>query len=76
MLKLLDKNGMDITDECQVCNVPGCLGEPWCSAWGICIESKKEQRTQKEQKLLKGVFELNQLFLEASQRYKMSSHNH
>ena len=36
MLRLFDMNGRDITDELDYCSNPSCLGEPWCSAWGIC----------------------------------------
>ena len=33
MFKIFDKEGRDITNECnQFCNSRGCcLGEPWCS---------------------------------------------
>ena len=48
MLKLLDKNGKDNTDESQYCTVPGSLDELWCSAWSICKESlKKRTRARK-----------------------------
>ena len=36
MLRLYDKNHKDITDNYPRCSNPSCLGEPWCSAWGIC----------------------------------------
>jgi len=38
MLKLYDKDGQDITDQPTncFCDNLACLGEPWCSAWGIC----------------------------------------
>ena len=41
MLRIYDKNNVDITEEFhpgfgQYCQNPSCLGEPWCSAWGIC----------------------------------------
>ena len=37
MLRLFDKDNRDITNKCSVfCDNPACLGEPWCSAWGIC----------------------------------------
>jgi len=36
MLRLFDRENRDITDECEFCDNPACLGEPWCSAWGIC----------------------------------------
>ena len=42
MLRFFDKNQNDITDEIskQYCSNPSCLGEPWCSAWGICSEEQ------------------------------------
>ena len=36
MLRLFDVNNQDITDELDYCSNPSCLGEPWCSVWGIC----------------------------------------
>lgn len=36
MLKFYDENNLEITEEYQYCSNPDCLGEPWCSAWGIC----------------------------------------
>ena len=41
MLRIYDKNNVDITEKFhsgfgQYCQNPSCLGEPWCSAWGIC----------------------------------------
>ena len=40
VILLPDENGEDITNE-QLCYVePDCLGEPWCTAWGICSENK------------------------------------
>ncbi len=42
MLRLYDKYNRDITDSRQYCSSPSCLGQPWCSAWGIC---KEEQLT-------------------------------
>ena len=36
MLRLFDVNGRDMTDELDYCSNPSYLGEPWCSAWGIC----------------------------------------
>ena len=38
MLRFLDQNNVDITDERQYCNYPSCPGEPWCSAWNTCSE--------------------------------------
>ena len=38
MLRLYNSSGRDITDELntEFCANPACLGEPWCSAWGLC----------------------------------------
>ena len=41
MLRFYNVNNRDITDEypfssSERCSDPSCLGEPWCSAWGIC----------------------------------------
>ena len=38
MLKFYDKEGREITNKRTkcVCDNPACLGEPWCSARGIC----------------------------------------
>ena len=50
-------NNVDITDEKENCSNPACLGEPWCSAWGICgaqFENAKEPTqtaSQMEQQL-------------------------
>ena len=47
MLRFFDKEGRDITEEFtstrQYCANPGCLGEPWCSAWGIYQAQEPEQ---------------------------------
>ena len=40
VILLLDENGEDITNEQLYCVEPDCLGEPWCSAWGIWSENK------------------------------------
>ena len=36
MLRLFDSENRDITDQLEYCGNPSCLGEPWCSAFGIC----------------------------------------
>ena len=53
MLKLFDKEGRDITNECtHFCDSLGCLGEPWYSAWGICKDISKElERGETERKM-------------------------
>ncbi len=39
MLRFYDANHQDITNYYPRCSNPSCLGEPWCSAWGICKAS-------------------------------------
>ena len=36
MLRLFDSENRDITDQLEYCGNPSCLGEPWCSAFGVC----------------------------------------
>ena len=36
MLRLFDSENRDITDQLEYCGNPSCLGEPYCSAFGIC----------------------------------------
>ena len=42
MLNFYDKDKKEILFEDQrtFCKNPTCLGEPWCSAWGICKNTK------------------------------------
>ena len=42
MLRLYDSNHKDITGYREYCGNPSCLGEPWCSAWGICSAEQQE----------------------------------
>ena len=35
-VRLFDSENRDITDQLEYCGNPSCLGEPWCSAFGIC----------------------------------------
>ncbi len=46
MLTLYDKDGREIIEESTKCGNTGCLGEPWCSAWGICssLDSSKHAK--------------------------------
>ena len=44
MLRLFDENWVDVTDERQHCEDPSCLGEPWCSSWGICTTAQEPQQ--------------------------------
>ena len=44
MLRLFDKHNRDITGETEYCGHPACLGEPWCSAWGICKTAQEPQQ--------------------------------
>lgn len=40
MLRLYNDKQEDIPNQPrQFCGNPACLGEPWCSAWGICAAS-------------------------------------
>ena len=42
MLKLYDKEGKEIKNECtEFCSNPSCLGEPWCSGWEIWKEQNE-----------------------------------
>ena len=34
-VRLFDSENRDITDQLEYCGNPSCLGEPWCSAFGI-----------------------------------------
>ena len=47
MLNLYDKEGREITNEPTKCDRDNsaCLGEPWCSAWGICTALGSGERT-------------------------------
>lgn len=45
MLRIFDNNNVDITDQRQYCYSPTCLGEPWCSAWGICASANEPVNT-------------------------------
>ena len=45
MLRLFDNNNVDITYQRQYCYSPTCLGEPWCSAWGICASANEPVNT-------------------------------
>ena len=47
MLRFFNENEEDITDELSAtgrCGNPSCLGEPWCSAWGICASYQPQHR--------------------------------
>ena len=67
MLRFYDCDNNDITEEfdcpTEFCTNPACLGEPWCSAWGICRgETLPEMATE----------DLDELFLELSQQLDSS----
>ena len=36
MLRFYDSNNRDVTRDYDCYGSPNCIGEPWCSAWGIC----------------------------------------
>ena len=45
MLRFYDREGYEIDLEQQLttyCDNPTCLGEPWCSAWGLCNNKNME----------------------------------
>ena len=48
MWRFFDNDNNDITDELTssrlYCRNPACLGEPWCSAWGICTATEQEAK--------------------------------
>ena len=48
MLRFFDNDNNDITDELTnsrlYCHNPACLGEPWCSTWGICTATEQEAK--------------------------------
>ena len=83
MLRLFDRNGVDITNQTAYCDNPACLGEPWCTAWGICQASEAETAThimqpqQQEEAcgsgLLKEEQEYDNIFMKLSQQMESSS---
>lgn len=79
MLRLFDANGRDITNKCsEYCNNPTCLGEPWCSAWGICEGTatqpqQKASQMQQESGSGQEEEEYDNLFFELSQQQIDSS---
>ena len=73
VILLLDENGEDITNEELYCVEPDCLGEPWCTAWGICSENKaknleihQEEPTTSEN-IPDNFSEIDQLFKEVKE---------
>ena len=81
MLRFYDKEKRDITDELDspslFCGNPACLGEPWCSAWGICkdvaVEPKNSAAAMEEEEVSGVEQEYTSLFLELSQQLESSS---
>ena len=81
MLRFYDKEKRDITDELDspslFCGNPACLGEPWCSAWGICkdvaVEPKNSAAAMEEEEVSGVEQEYTSLFLELSQQLQSSS---
>ena len=73
VILLLDENGEDITNEQLYYVEPDCLGEPWCTAWGICSENKtknleihQEEPTTSEN-IPDNFSEIDQLFKEVKE---------
>ena len=64
MLRFFDKEGRDITEEFtstrQYCANPSCLGEPWCSAWGICQAQEPEQTVPESASTISGNGDMEQ----------------
>ena len=54
----------------QHCDNPSCLGEPWCTAWGIC-EDYRQSRQQNTGSGLKED-EIDRLFVQLSQQLDSS----
>ena len=86
MLRLYGADNEEITDQpTQFCGNPACLGEPWCSAWGICKDSAVYGDTAgvntSESSLAtsthgRSELEIDDLFLQASQAFESSSSQH
>ena len=80
MLRFFDKDGTDITDELSTskfCDSPACLGEPFCSAWGICQSPAREpEQTAQETGMELGGCDMEQqidhIMLELSQQLESS----
>ena len=77
MLRLLDKDGRDISDKWVYCDQPGCLGEPWCSAWGTCQGMRMDSQQPDEATCQYGGSgceeEFDEVFLALSQQQDASS---
>ena len=75
MLRLYDRDGKEITHDLNCyCKNPACLGEPWCSAWGICRAAPglEQESTMEEAEL---ELEYDNLFLELSQHLDPLPHD-
>ena len=73
MLKFYDKDGEEVTfQSTQFCDNPACLGEPWCSSWGICKGSAEEAKQQPQQEISGSGLEqeYDSLILELSQQFQ------
>ena len=70
MLKLYDKEGREITNKPAECvrDNPACLGEPWCSAWGICTALCSCETTSTTEFSNFGLEDKYNLFCELSQQ--------
>ena len=47
-VRLFDSENRDITDQLEYCGNPSCLGEPWCSAFGIWNQLSPYQNRQRD----------------------------
>lgn len=72
MLRLFDANNVDITNQVARYGRPYCLGEPHCSAWGLCAAQEMAQELELNQAATmfantEEEEEFDQLLLELSQ---------
>ena len=84
MLRLYGADNEEITYDqpTQVCGNPACLGESWCSAWGICKDAAMYDDIAgvdtSESSLAisthgRSELEIDAFFLQASQAFESSS---
>ena len=84
MLRLYGADNEEITYDqpTQFCGNPACLGEPWCSAWGICKDAADTAGVDTSESSLatstdgRSELEIDDLFQQASQAFESSSAQH